>query len=98
MSPTSSASHLPAGTYNFFVKTRNKPGFESTATSYSFVILPPWHQTWWAYAAYILLAMICTYPDLPLAKEKIYHTAAAARNLHQLELEKNEKEIVKLRK
>lgn len=98
MSPTSSASHLPAGSYNFFVKTRNKPGFESTATSYSFVILPPLAPNVVGIRRLHLAGDDLYLPYLPLAKEKIYHTAAAARNLHQLELEKNEKEIVKLRK
>lgn len=97
-------TYLPAGTYNFFVKARNNPGVASPVSSYSFVILPPWYQTWWAFAAYVLLAMTGTYLAYRWQKKKFIiqqmqyeEKQKRLRNLHQLELEKNEKEIVKLR-
>ncbi len=45
-------TNLAPGEYTFNVKGTNSLGVESTVASYSFVILPPWWRTWWAYGAY----------------------------------------------
>ena len=97
-------AYLPAGTYHFFVKARNKQGVESAGSSYSFVILPPWYQTWWAYTIYALLAVVCACLAYRWQKKKFIiqqlryeEEQDRLRKLHQLELDKNEKEIVKLR-
>lgn len=97
-------TYLPAGTYKFLVKTRSKPGAESRASSYSFVILPPWYQTWWAFAGYGLLLITGAYLAYRWQKKKFIRQQfqyeekqKRLRHLHQLEIEKNEKEIVKLR-
>jgi len=45
---------LPEGKYTLQVEAFSPFGTTSTM-SYSFTVLPPWHRTWWAYAAYILL-------------------------------------------
>ena len=47
-------TNLPPGAYTFFVKALNLLGTESKAAGYSFVILPPWYRTWWAYLIYII--------------------------------------------
>ncbi len=39
--------NLPPGNFTFKVKALNKDGVWSEALSYSFVIRPPWWQTWW---------------------------------------------------
>jgi ligand-binding sensor domain-containing protein/serine phosphatase RsbU (regulator of sigma subunit) len=39
--------NLPPGNFTFKVKALNKDGIWSDALSYSFVIRPPWWQTWW---------------------------------------------------
>lgn len=96
--------HLPAGTYQFEVKARNNLGNESAPFTYSFVILPPWYQTWWAYSLYAALLLYAVYllylkQKQQLVKQKRRYEEEQKRlhNLHQLELEKNEKEIVKLK-
>ncbi len=48
-------TNLGFGRYRFRVRGRNVAGQISGEASYAFTILPPWHRTWWAYAAYLLL-------------------------------------------
>ena len=48
-------TNLPAGKYIFKVKCRNNFNNVSPVSTFSFTILPPWYQTWWAYTLYLLL-------------------------------------------
>lgn len=97
-------TNLPAGTYTFQVKAKNNLGSESAINSYSFTILPPWYQTSWAYLTYFILFFVILY--LVYAKnQRIFlqqqkkHEEEQKRlqYLHQLEIEKSEKEIVTLK-
>jgi len=45
---------LPFGRYTFRVKAKNTFGTLSEEIAYSFVVLPPWYATWWAYLLYFL--------------------------------------------
>jgi ligand-binding sensor domain-containing protein len=97
-------SYLPAGSYTFSVKARNNLGNESPSASYSFIVLPPWYQTVWAYIAYTILTVtICFFlykrhkKQLFLQKQKHEEEQKRLQYLHQLEIEKSEKKIVKLR-
>jgi DNA-binding CsgD family transcriptional regulator len=97
-------TNLPAGDYSFKVKARNNLGNESGIGSYSFSVLPPWYQTYWAYGVYILLFLCGTYRLYVIQKRKfkaqqLKHEEEQKRllYLHQLEIEKTEKEIVKLK-
>lgn len=105
-------TNLPAGSYDFQVKCRNNSDTESPVTSYSFAILPPWYATWWAYIIYMsaIIGMLYyfykrqqkKYTRLQLVKlaEQQNKYAEEQRQLqytHQLEVEKNEKEIIALR-
>jgi ligand-binding sensor domain-containing protein/signal transduction histidine kinase len=47
-------SNLAHGKYTFKVKAVNSEGYWSNELNYSFVILPPWWRTWWAYLSYAL--------------------------------------------
>ena len=42
------------GTYTFHLKAKDILGVESQEISFSFIILPPWYRTTWAYTLYIL--------------------------------------------
>jgi ligand-binding sensor domain-containing protein/DNA-binding CsgD family transcriptional regulator len=97
-------TNLPPGTYTFRVKARNNLGNESTVASYRFTILPPWYLTWWAFTVYGLLALSATWYGYRHQKRKFeaqrrQHAEEQQRlqYLHQLELDKTEKELVKLR-
>jgi DNA-binding NarL/FixJ family response regulator len=46
-------TNIPPGKYEFQVKCRNNFDNESSITSFTFTVLPPWYRTWWAYTIYI---------------------------------------------
>ncbi len=97
-------TNLPAGAYTFRVKARNNLGNESAVNTYSFTVLAPWYQTPWAYAVYLLSGIYLAWylyrrHHKKLLTERLKHLEERKRQayLHQLELEKSEKEVVKLR-
>jgi serine phosphatase RsbU (regulator of sigma subunit) len=45
-------TNLSAGNYQFHVRAKNVYGHQSTDAVYSFVVLPPWYKSWWAYGLY----------------------------------------------
>jgi DNA-binding CsgD family transcriptional regulator len=97
-------TYLPAGTYVFQVKARNNLSNESTIDSYTFTILPPWYQTYWAYGFYTFLVFFAAYilyrsqkKKFALQQNKYEEEQKRLQYLHQLELEKTEKELIKLR-
>lgn len=105
-------TNLPAGNYVFQVKCRNNVDTESPITSYSFSILPPWYMTWWAYLIYALLFFGLLYffykrqqrkyrrlqqQELQEQQRKYAEEQKQLQYMHQLEVEKNEKEIISLR-
>jgi ligand-binding sensor domain-containing protein/DNA-binding CsgD family transcriptional regulator len=96
-------TNLPYGTYTFSVRARNNTGNISETVSYAFEVLPAWYQTGWAYAAYMLLAGGLIFILLQQHKKRVrylqqQHDTAQKQlhYLHQLELYKNEKEIIAL--
>ncbi|WP_315822793.1 triple tyrosine motif-containing protein [Paraflavitalea speifideaquila] len=97
-------TNLPPGYYTFEVKARNNFGNESQASSYAFRILPPWYQSWWAYGLYLLALCglgfgLYRRQQKKFIRQQQRHEEEQKRlqYLHQLELEKSDKEIVKLR-
>jgi DNA-binding CsgD family transcriptional regulator len=97
-------TNLPAGSYSFKVKVRNNLGNESAPGSYSFTVLPPWYQTRIAYIIYVLLFLLGAYwlyrvQRNKFKKQQQKHDVEQKRlqYLHQLEKEKTDKEIVKLK-
>lgn len=95
---------LSAGNYTFEVRAKTHFGNESAVDSYSFVVLPPWYQTAWAYLVYALLFFALTYL-LYAWQRKIFREQQQKHEeeqkrlqyLHQLEMDKSEKEIIKLK-
>ncbi len=49
--------NLPPGQYTFKVETREITGNWGSPAQYTFNILPPWWQTWWAYLLYAIVAI-----------------------------------------
>ncbi len=47
--------NLSPGQYTFKVASRGFSGQWSEPTTFSFMILPPWWQTWWAYGLFIII-------------------------------------------
>lgn len=97
-------TNLPAGRFSFQVKARSNLGHESVITAYSFVVLPPWYQTSWAYLLYTALLACLLYAAYRLLKKKFRklkqrHEEEQKRlkYLYELEIEKSEKEIIVLK-
>jgi ligand-binding sensor domain-containing protein/DNA-binding CsgD family transcriptional regulator/membrane protein implicated in regulation of membrane protease activity len=97
-------TNLPAGSYTFLVKARNNLGNESAAVSYRFSVLPPWYQSIVAYIIYIILASYLVYwiykrqqRKFMMQQQKHEEEQKRLQYLHQLEIDRNEKEIVKLK-
>jgi DNA-binding CsgD family transcriptional regulator len=97
-------TNLPAGAYTFQVKSKSNLGNESEPASYSFDVLPPWWLGTWAYTAYLLLIFILVWLLIRwqrklFLRQQEQHDEEQKRlqYLHQLELEKSEKKIVKLK-
>ncbi|MCX6319769.1 MAG: triple tyrosine motif-containing protein [Bacteroidetes bacterium] len=105
-------TNLPEGDYIFHVKSRNSPANESTDCTFAFHIAAPWYRTWWAYAVYTLFfGMIML--GLYKFQDRQWHKKQEARRkadqqqfedeqrqltfLHNLEIEKAEKELIKLK-
>ncbi|CAL1516722.1 triple tyrosine motif-containing protein [Chitinophaga sp. MM2321] len=96
-------TNLPDGSYTFKVKAHDNLGHESDTITYSFVVKPAWYKTIWAYIAYGLLFLAVLYllhrwqeRNLRRQQLKFDDEQNRLKYIHQLELEKNEKEIIKL--
>jgi ligand-binding sensor domain-containing protein/DNA-binding CsgD family transcriptional regulator len=105
-------TNLPAGTYTFNVKARSSPSHESVVYQYTFTIKPPWSRTVWAYALYLLVFIALLFTLLKYQARKHNQKQEAGRLAdqqqfeeeqkqiayqHQIELEKSEKELIRLR-
>ncbi len=97
-------TNLPGGTYTFEVRAKNNLGGESTVATYIVKVLPPWYRTYTAYALYIILFVAFNYlffrklkQMFARQKQKHEEQQKHLQYLHQLELEKSEKEIVALK-
>lgn len=90
-SETSSATftNLREGEYTFRVKARNDFGKETPEATFSFVILPPWYRTTWAYFAYLLGFCV-----IGFLSTKYYQLAVANRKAKEQAIElAREKEV-----
>jgi ligand-binding sensor domain-containing protein len=96
-------TNLPDGSYTFKVKAHNNLGAESAVVSYRFVVKPAWYKTVWAYLGYALLFFILLHLLNKWQKKKLLQQRLKFEEeqkrlnyIHQLEMEKTEKEIIKL--
>lgn len=96
-------TNLPAGNYEFHVKAMNNFNAESEVVTFYFKIMPPWYKSTAAYLGYALLLAFATFgldsfqrKKWKEQKQKFDKEMEQLRYIHQLEVEKNEKEIVKL--
>lgn len=97
-------TNLPPGSYTFKVKARNNLGNVSPEESYSFTVLPPWYRTRIAYVFYLIIAGLLLYLLYVGQKKKFRHQQQRHEEeqqklqyLHQLEMDKAEKELIQLR-
>lgn len=97
-------TNLPDGTFTFQVKARSNLGNESAISIYTFTVLPPWYKTIWAWLLYCIVSGCILYVAYKLLKKKFRQQRykyeeeqKRLKYLHQLEIEKSEKEIVELK-
>jgi ligand-binding sensor domain-containing protein/DNA-binding CsgD family transcriptional regulator len=96
-------TNLPSGKYTFNVKAKDNTGNESETVSYSFEIMPAWYNTIWAYLLYALLFILAVFyyskwQNNKFKKQQIKfeEEQKQLKYIHQLELQKSEKEIIEL--
>lgn len=97
-------TNLSYGSYVFEVKAMDNLGKVSAITRYYFEIAPRWYQTTVAYLFYLLLFILMIWGINKLHRKRMEHQRikfekdeALLRQLHELELERNEREIIKLK-
>jgi Y_Y_Y domain len=96
-------TNLPSGKYTFVIKAKDNAGNESEEISYSFEIMPAWYNTIWAYFLYALLIIIGLFyynkwqrNKFKKQQIKFEEKQKQLEYIHQLELQKSEKEIIEL--
>lgn len=87
-------TNLPPGHYTFTAQAENSDGlWNRTGASFAFVLEPPLTQTWYAYLAYGLLALLFTWGAFALRTRSLIRrqrelTQIVAERTSQLESEK----------
>src|SRR5690606_19144924 len=90
-------TNLPPGHYIFKVKSRNTKGNESTVNNYPFAITPPWYANAASYTIYALLMCLLILLLFKWQKRKLQRKHERELYLNQLELDRREKEVVRLK-
>jgi ligand-binding sensor domain-containing protein len=90
-------TNLPAGNYTFKVKARTNKGNESEPVSYTFKVLPAWYNTIWMGLFYVTVVLVVLLGIVKWQKRKHIMESTRLSYLHQLELDRTEKEIVRLK-
>lgn len=91
-------TNLPHGKYTFLVKARNNLGNESKAVAYQFTISPAWYNSKIAYVIYIVIFVFLIYLLIKFQEKEHLNQQEKLRQKHQLEIERNEQQIIKLQK
>lgn len=84
-------TNLREGRYTLHVQAKDGIGRHSSIASYSFIILPPWYRTFWAYLAYQILGIAGIFSAHKYLTMRRAHKLAAEQ---AKELER-EREVVK---
>lgn len=90
-------TNLSPGKYTFNIKSRNSNGSESEVLSYSFYVLPAWYANTISYIIYVLIFLMLLYYYLKKQKRKLMMKHENELYLRQLELDRRDKEVVRLR-
>lgn len=90
-------TNLPAGMYVFKVKSRNGMGNESEEQRFSFSVAPPWYAHPVSYMLYAGLFIVFIFWLLSVQRKKLKERHRDELHVRQLEIEKKEKEVIKLR-
>jgi ligand-binding sensor domain-containing protein/DNA-binding CsgD family transcriptional regulator len=91
-------TNLAHGNYTFRVKARNNLGNESKPISYQFSIAPAWYRSNLAFVIYFILFAYLLYLLIKFQEKEHKVQQDKLRQKHQLEIERNEQQIIKLQK
>lgn len=80
-------NNLKTGNYHFKIKAVGPNGETSEVRSLKINVLPPWYNTWWFYSLILIFAVAGGYVAYRIIAERV-------RALHQLKLERVDKEKV----
>ncbi len=72
---------LHEGTYVFKVKSRNIFGTENQASTFTFVSMPPFYRTWWAYTLYVIFYGVLIWG---IVKIKHRHLISSKKSLEKV--------------
>ena len=97
-SPLSSDNEIPISTlsegkYQLQARAVNDLGLQTDIISFSFIILPPWYRTFWAYLGYVLFGGVFLFA---VAKYAVMRKAHKQALEHQKELERERVVVKKL--
>ncbi|MBL3655403.1 triple tyrosine motif-containing protein [Fulvivirga sediminis] len=86
-------TNLNEGTYTFHVKASNIYGKESQIAHYTFVVLPPWYRTTWAYLTYSVIIIMLLFVSFYLFDKKHKREKMAMSLTQEKELHRKDSEI-----
>lgn len=78
-------NNLPPGKYTFSVRAVNH-GNVSAGRTVVIEILPPWYETWWAYAIYILFFLLLVAGVVNYVRSRIRHRREIMKREHAEQL------------
>ena len=90
-------TNLGPGDYVFKVKSRNGVGNESEEATIAFTVAPPWYLHPFMYVLYAIFFISFPFWILAMQRKKLRRVHQHELQLTQLEIEKKEKEVIKLR-
>ncbi len=93
---------LSAGHYTFQIQSKNIFDHLSEIRNFSFIILPPWHRTWWAYLLYLLAGLLSTafivrWRSNELRKEKLALEGMVASRTAELQISNDKLQAQKVK-
>ncbi|MEQ9376202.1 MAG: response regulator [Imperialibacter sp.] len=91
-------TNLSEGTYSFYVRGRNIYGVQGKTDSYTFLILPPWYRTWWAFIIYLVLFVgtiqgVIRWRSKQLKEEKLVLERLVAQRTQEIEQKNAQLEV-----
>ncbi len=84
-------TNLEPGTYTFHIKAKNVYGKTSPETNLTFVVLPPWYRTVYAFIIYLIIGIAAVFWASFYIFKRIEKEKRALKDKQERELEKREK-------
>ncbi|MET0319705.1 MAG: response regulator, partial [Duganella sp.] len=77
-----SYTHLPAGDYTLRMRGSNREGaWSGDELTLRVHVLPPWHQTWWAWLAYFLVVCVLAWAMVRWRVRQLHHKGEVLQSI-----------------